>query len=437
MNENEIPGTLWQQDDAAQKPITSLDTTGYGRRVCFRNRTDQTLILCWVDPDGNPHHFYALEPCQRSAGLRGGRASAIIDATDHTERTKEGHAFLVACATDVRIVQQTKSLEHATIIGGYRPEDNKKLKDENLDDETVVHLVEIFDAARYRKPGNVFQRLGCCWPKDESSVQNKNNPFILQLRLALLDKTPIDTSKKPYTPLHLGQIQWPVRLEPGSLSDERLQMLADDIDAMARRLPPHAVAALRDSTPIWINQSLQYGPATCPITAKGMCFHPGKDWLRRNGMNVDKCECVELYCTESYWKDRALWGTGGLLLHEFSHAYHHKCCAKGYDNAEIRQCYQEAIDSGLYDCVEVKKLFGEQTQCTTARAYACTDPMEYFAELSTAFLGGDAKEDYNKWFPFNRQQIKEHDPRAYALLQDMWKVSAEAMPLDGESKSIS
>ena len=76
LEKHEIPGTLWQQNDALIDPIKSLDTTGYGRRVCFRNRTDQTLLLCWVDPSGNPHHFYALEPCQRF--LRG-RASVIID----------------------------------------------------------------------------------------------------------------------------------------------------------------------------------------------------------------------------------------------------------------------------------------------------------------------------------------------------------------------
>lgn len=58
------------------------------------------------------------------------------------------------------------------------------------------------------------------------------------------------------------------------------------------------------------------------------------------------------------------------------------------------------------------------------KAYAATNRMEYFAELSAAFLGGvDGKEEYNKWFPFNRKQIKEHDPRAYDLLCRVWKVT--------------
>ena len=49
--------------------------------------------------------------------------------------------------------------------------------------------------------------------------------------------------------------------------------------------------------------------------------------------------------------------------------------------------------------------------------------MEYFAELSAAFLGGlDGEEEYNKWFPFNRKQIKGHDPKAYDMLKRMWGV---------------
>jgi hypothetical protein len=60
-----------------------------------------------------------------------------------------------------------------------------------------------------------------------------------------------------------------------------------------------------------------------------------------------------------------------------------------------------------------------------AKAYACNNCMEYWAELSTAFLGGLGNEEYNKWFPFNRKQLKEHDPRAYRLLARLWKVDCK------------
>merc|ERR1712038_194757 len=34
-------------------------------------------------------------------------------------------------------------------------------------------------------------------------------------------------------------------------------------------------------------------------------------------------------------------------------------------------------------------------------------------------------EEYNKWYPFNRKQLREHDPRAYELLKRLWKVDFE------------
>ena len=93
----------------------------------------------------------------------------------------------------------------------------------------------------------------------------------------------------------------------------------------------------------------------------------------------------------------------------------------GYENKEIKKCYEEAMKEGLYDCVKV-----HGTQGPEAKAYACNNCMEYFAELSAAFLGGtDGIEEYNKWFPFNRKQLKEHDPRAYKLLKKVWKIDDE------------
>lgn len=106
------------------------------------------------------------------------------------------------------------------------------------------------------------------------------------------------------------------------------------------------------------------------------------------------------------------------MIHELSHAYHHKCLRGGYKNAEIRKCYKAAMEEGLYDCVAV-----HGTQGPECKAYACSNPMEYFAELSTAFLGGTSgQQEFNKWYPFNRQDIESHDPRAYDILKRLWGV---------------
>ena len=106
--------------------------------------------------------------------------------------------------------------------------------------------------------------------------------------------------------------------------------------------------------------------------------------------------------------------------------------------------YQAAMDEGLYDncnyhsCLVGEKnknespLGDDQEQCQpeyevkTTKHYACTNAMEYFAELSVAFLASPdddlPQEEYNKWYPHNAKQLKEHDPRAFELLQKLWGV---------------
>jgi hypothetical protein len=55
------------------------------------------------------------------------------------------------------------------------------------------------------------------------------------------------------------------------------------------------------------------------------------------------------------------------------------------------------------------------------KAYACTNCMEFFAELSVAYhYGLDEETEYNKWYPHNRAQLRKHDPASYAVLQKIW-----------------
>uniref|UniRef100_A0A7S2A6M2 Uncharacterized protein n=1 Tax=Ditylum brightwellii TaxID=49249 RepID=A0A7S2A6M2_9STRA len=197
------------------------------------------------------------------------------------------------------------------------------------------------------------------------------------------------------------------------------ERLASDINIATSFLPPQARQKLRKSTPIWINKSQQFGPRCAPVTGRGMCFHPESEWLIENGMSAQKCHGIELYDSSHYLDHCELWGPGGNMLHEFCHAYHATCTPQGYENPDIIKAYKDAMEENLYDCVGVHGPQGPK-----CKAYACTDPMEYFAELSTAFLGtkdGEERE-YNKWYPFNRDQIRSHDPGAYEMLTKTWSL---------------
>ena len=53
------------------------------------------------------------------------------------------------------------------------------------------------------------------------------------------------------------------------------------------------------------------------------------------GMKIEKAGGIEIYSAQNYLKTRNNWGIGGLLLHEYSHAYHYKHCSNGYENEDI------------------------------------------------------------------------------------------------------
>jgi dipeptidyl-peptidase-4 len=49
-----------------------------------------------------------------------------------------------------------------------------------------------------------------------------------------------------------------------------------------------------------------------------------------------------------------------------------------------------------------------------------TTPQEYFAECSEACFST------NDFFPFNREQLQQHDPEMLALVLELWNVQPGA-----------
>lgn len=52
---------------------------------------------------------------------------------------------------------------------------------------------------------------------------------------------------------------------------------------------------------------------------------------------------MEIYRYQDFVADRGLWGVGGLLLHELSHAYHDKFVALGFDNELVKQVWYSKV----------------------------------------------------------------------------------------------
>lgn len=431
-------------------------------RLVFLNETDETLILCWVHENGNLRHYYKLKPCGSPVltCLDHRHGFQLKTCNSHLEHAFLGHAFVLGTARcsddDTDVNANAKNVKGkcdddnnnnkdqiGDIIAGYRP--LRVSLSQNVQDAGLcVHVIRITKRAKSNGITTMLRRR--MKKKRDATTKAIYDLVVEQYEM---DKTPLDTSKKVYDEVILGG-GWKCMVEHGLFDEDDnddddeqkkdnddasldstilckvRKQLEIDLEACSRKLPPKACKLLQESVPFWINKMQQYGPKCAPIVGRGMCFHVHPNWLSRNGMSTEKCGGVEIYQATKYLDDHGLWyGTGGGLLHELSHAWHNKFVPDGYCNGDIIDCYEAAMKDKLYDCVKVHNRRGGIDQC---RGYAATNAEEYFAELSVAFLGGvgeDEDLEFNKWYPFNRNQLKDHDPRAYKMLHKVWGVPEE------------
>lgn len=416
-----------------------------GQRNQYESRHDSS------DLDRADNHDGSNDDDKNDGGESFGENNFVVVSKKSSDLKGEWEAFLLVggfrpgTRSDEEINNQ--KIDSAQEDNRSEADDNSKEEnndnqssssDDSDDDEWTMQLVTIVQEKNGNQPENEDKvtesppSLRGSSSKENHQLHNNSrygylafldhNRFSLTAHLTKLDPTPVNTVNKHYDNLTLGG--WPCRIEPSvfSSSCKLRNRIESDIRAASSHLPRHACEKLQLSTPIWINKSLSYGPKVAPIQEANMCFHPGKEWLVRNGMSPAKVGGVEMYRASSYLDDCDLWGPGGLMLHELSHAWHCLHCEEGYDNPDIENCYDQAMKEKLYDCVPYHCEGGNKEK---KKAYACTNAMEYFAELSTAFLGGLDDGEFNKWFPFNRKQVREHDPRAFAMLCQMWGITED------------
>lgn len=183
---------------------------------------------------------------------------------------------------------------------------------------------------------------------------------------------------------------------PG-LADRTLTLLRHQLYQIGRRVPAVAVDDLR-TIRIWVEEREPHHPCTT--------YHSSADWLREHGMNPEKARCVEIANARNFlaWTLDQPW----MVLHELAHGYHHQFLDGGFDSPEIRAAFERAREAKLYE--SVLRVNGR-----TGRAYALTNPMEYFAEATEAFFGT------NDFYPFVRPELRRHDPGAFELLKRLWR----------------
>jgi len=196
-------------------------------------------------------------------------------------------------------------------------------------------------------------------------------------------------------------------LQKDKESTERaLELLAVQLKEIERGVPETGVVELR-KVPLWF--SPEY-----PNVKPRAEYHPGAGWLRDNKRDPAMEKAVEFTNVGIF--ERETKRMPNFTLHELAHAYHDRVLPNGFGNAELKAAFEKARANSLYERVEQR--FGDG-RSAHVRAYAMTNPQEYFAECTEAFFST------NDFFPFNREQLAKHDPEMFELLKKLWGESAE------------
>ena len=199
-------------------------------------------------------------------------------------------------------------------------------------------------------------------------------------------------------------VGWPIRISR-ELRDSQpektataLKLIKQQLQHLTYILPEESLAIIRD-VPIWLSPPYEGIRPTAE-------YHPGGDWLKKQGRRPELVECVELTNIDIFAREYKRMPM--LMLHELAHAYHHQFL--GFEHREINQAYEQAKASGSYESI----LRGNGK---LERAYGMNNSREYFAETTEAFFGT------NDFYPFVRAELHQHDPRMEQTLSSVWKPS--------------
>lgn len=178
-----------------------------------------------------------------------------------------------------------------------------------------------------------------------------------------------------------------------------LQLMKHDLEQIDTLVPKKALDIMQ-AHPVWMEREIKSDGAAW--------YHTNLDWLKSQGYNTDKWHCVEInnYVNYVSWTKQ---NQPYMVLHELSHLYHD--LAFTFDDPGILAAYNNAVSKGLYQGTDYYD--GTRTY-KISKAYALTNQMEYFSELSEAYWG---KNDY---FPFDYDQLKQYDTLGFATMEKCW-----------------
>ncbi len=189
-------------------------------------------------------------------------------------------------------------------------------------------------------------------------------------------------------------------------TERALGLLKVQLEEIIREVPAAAVDELK-KVPLW------FSPEYSGVGPRAE-YHPGAGWLSANKRDPVMVKGVEFTNVRNFEAETRRMPN--FALHELAHGFHDRVLPKGFGNPDIKAAYEKAKAGGKYDRVERQDSEGRKRM---DKAYAMSTPQEYFAETTEAFFSR------NDFFPYTKDQLKQHDPEMFQLLQQLWNSSSQ------------
>lgn len=233
--------------------------------------------------------------------------------------------------------------------------------------------------------------------------------LLLGLRVAPAQPQPIDYHQPPRR-YHRETLRgrhcfWEISLwqrDPATVDSTRRRFLKN-LEASVSALPYDTRGPLR-RLPVYLmdgprspqggrTQGLEY-------------FRQGAPQFRAE-IDPNWSDVLVVYSAHNYLVQNDLWARKAVQ-HELAHAFHLHNWAEDQP-PELMKAYQNACRTGLYRYV------ADQDGPPQSRAYALTNQLEYFAELSCMLF---ARCNYA---PYDGAGLKAYDRQGYEAVLGMWK----------------
>jgi len=137
----------------------------------------------------------------------------------------------------------------------------------------------------------------------------------------------------------------------------------------------------------------------------GKQYHPDLKWLTDRNYDPRLVKKVHITHAGELFSRQQMIKHPAVILHELAHGYHDQVL--GFGEPRIKAAYDKAMKAGIYD--KVLLYTGREVE-----HYAASNHKEYFAEGTEAYFYR------NDFYPFVAAELRQHDPKLYELLEQIW-----------------